>query len=349
MIKVLVVEDSPVMKELLVHIINSDPKLHVIGTASNGEEAVEAVQQLRPDVITMDINMPKMDGIEATRRIMETKPVPIVIVSGNTQAKEVTFSFQMLQAGALAVLLRPPGPGHPDYKTEAGKLIQSLKLMSEVKVVKRSPRVKIPSAPRLSSSLHSNLKASVGSQIIAIGVSTGGPPVLQKILSGLPKNIPVPLLIVQHISAGFVHGFAEWLSGTCNFPVHIATHGEKPFAGHAYIAPDGLHMGVGNNHSIVLSDHAPENGLRPSVACLFRTVAQVYGRNATGIILTGMGRDGANELKLMKETGAITIAQDKKSSVVHGMPGEAIKIDAVTHILSPEGIIKYLAGMVRNE
>lgn len=349
MIKVLIVEDSRVMQELLVHIINSDPNLHVIGTAGNGEEAVEAVQQLRPDVITMDIHMPKMDGIEATRRIMETFPTPIVIVSGNTQAKEVAYSFQMLQAGALAVLLRPPGIGHPDFKTEAGKLIQTLKLMSEVKVVKRIRRItKEPVSTQVSSS-PSDLKVSYVSQLIAIGVSTGGPPVLQKILSGLPKNFPVPVLIVQHISPGFINGFIEWLASTSNFPVQIASHNEKLLPGHVYVAPDKFHMGVGNNSRIILSNHALENGLRPSVAYLFRTVSQVFGSRATGILLTGMGKDGAEELKIMKEKGAITIAQDKESSIVHGMPGEAIKLGAATYILSPEGIIKYLDGMVRKE
>jgi len=345
MINVLIVEDSPVMQELLVHIINSDPMLHVIGITSNGEEAVEAAEKLRPDVITMDIHMPKMDGIQATSHIMEICPTPIIIVSGNTQAKEVAFSFQMLKAGALAVLMRPPGIGHPYHKIEAAALIQTLKLMSEVKVVKRNRRVLKKSASLSPPTLQSKLNISSTSKLIAIGVSTGGPPLIQKILSGLPKNFPAPVLIVQHMTHGFIDGFVEWLSSTCNFPVHVAKQGNNPLPGHAYIAPDGFHMGVGNNSRISLSDQQPDNGLKPSVAHLFSTVAKVFGSRATGILLTGMGKDGAEELKMLKETGAVTIAQDKESSVVHGMPGEAIKLDAATYVMSPEEIIKYIGSI----
>ncbi|MBT3385831.1 MAG: chemotaxis-specific protein-glutamate methyltransferase CheB [Prolixibacteraceae bacterium] len=348
MIKVLIVEDSRVMQELLIHIINSDPALNVVGKAVNGKDAIDAVKKLRPDIITMDINMPKMDGFEATRHIMETIPTPIIIVSGNAKAREVAYSFKMLQAGALAVLLRPPGLRYPDHKAEAGKLIETLKLMSEIKVIKRNGRnLKKPAHP--SFSLHAKQDFSSQSKLIAIGVSTGGPPLLQKIISGLPKNFPVPLLIVQHLSPGFLDGFAEWLALACNFPIHIAKHNEYPLPGHAYLAPDGFHMGLGNNFRIILSNHAPENGLRPSVSYLFQSIAQNFGSSATGIILTGMGKDGANELKQMKDKGAITIAQDKESSVVHGMPGEAIKLNAATHIFSPDGIIKYLSAFVKEE
>jgi len=342
MIKVLIVEDSPVMRELLTYIINSDPKLHVVGVAVNGEEAIGAVAKLKPDIVTMDIHMPKMGGIEATRRIMETNPVPIIIVSGNNQAKEVAYSFQLMEAGAIAVMLRPPGIGHPDHKSESRKLIQTLKLMSEIKVVRRSKRItkdRDTLPPEIAQDMP---KAVSTSQIIAIGASTGGPPAIMKIISGLPKDFPLPILIVQHIAQGFVEGFVEWLSLTCDYPLHLAVQGEKLLPGNGYIAPDGFHTGVDYAQRIVLSGHAPENGLKPSVAYLFRTVAQVYGPNATGIILTGMGRDGADELKLMRDAGAVTIAQDFESSVVHGMPGVAIEIGAAKYILSPENMVKYL-------
>ncbi|MCJ7693707.1 MAG: chemotaxis-specific protein-glutamate methyltransferase CheB [Sedimentisphaerales bacterium] len=347
MIKVLIVEDSRVMQELLAHIINSDPMLRVVSIVGNGEEAIDAVNKFCPDIITMDISMPKMDGITATRRIMETHAIPIVIVSGNNQATEVAYSFQLLEAGAIAVLLRPPGIGHPDYKRAAGELIQTLKLMSEIKVVTRTQRVtkeRIISPP---SSVPYIPKSSSTAEIIAIGASTGGPHILKKIISGLPKNLPVPLLIVQHIARGFVEGFVEWLSSTCNFPLHTAAHGEYLLPCHGYVAPDNFHMGVGSDGQIVLSNHAPENGLKPSVAYLFRTTAQVFGSRAVGVLLTGMGRDGADELKLMKEKGAVTFAQDKESSVVHGMPGEAIKLNAATHILSPENITAALTALTK--
>jgi len=347
MIKVLIVEDSPVVQEFLAHILTSDPAIEVAGIANNGEEACEAVKQKRPDVITMDIHMPKLNGFEATRRIMETVPTPIVVVSGSSGAKEVASTFHAMEAGALAVVMRPPGIGHPEHKAKAAELIQTVKLMSEIKVVRRfsrAARERVVAAPPIAPSL----KSATEIQIAAIGGSTGGPPALQKILSGLPQDFSVPVLIVQHIALGFVEGFREWLAGASNFPVHIASHGEQPLPGHAYIAPDGFHMGVGSGPRIVLSDHAPENGVRPSVAYLFRTVAQVMGSRAVGVLLTGMGRDGADELKAMKEKGAITIAQDEESSVVYGMPGEAIKLDAADYILPPEDIAAVLTALVKN-
>lgn len=344
MIKVLIVEDSRVMQQLLSFTICSDPDLEVVGICNDGEEALEAVKKLHPDVIAMDWHMPKLDGMQATRIIMEINPTPIVIVSASSSAKDVALSFKMIEAGALAIVQKPPSIDHPDYKKEAQELIQTLKLMSEVKMVRRISHISkkpVPAEPPI------GIEISTEIQIIAIGASTGGPLVLQKILSELPKNLPVPLLIVQHISLGFTTGFVEWLMNTTNFPLHIAFHGEYLLPGHGYIAPDNFHMGVERGPKIVLSDHELENGLRPSVAYLFRTTAQVFGSRAIGVILTGMGRDGAEELRMMKERGAITIAQDEESSVVHGMPGEAIKLNGATHILSPEGIITTLIALLK--
>lgn len=343
MIKVLIVQDSKVVQEFLVHILTSDPAIQVVGIADNGEEAIEATKQKRPDVITMDIHMPKVDGFEATRTIMEVAPTPIVIVTGSLRAKELASSFHALEAGALAVVLRPPGIGHPEYETAARELIRTVKLMSEIKVVKRHPAVK-RKAPTTTAEMEVR-KRDVQIQAIAIGASTGGPTVLQKILSGFPRSLPVPVLMVQHIATGFTKGFVEWLSSTSSFPVHIALHGEYPLPGHGYVAPDGFHLGIGNGPRIVLSDHAPENGLRPSVAYLFRSVAQTLGPRAAGVLLTGMGRDGAAELKEMKERGAVTIVQDEESSIIFGMPGEAVALNAHTYILSPDKIATFLGTL----
>jgi two-component system, chemotaxis family, protein-glutamate methylesterase/glutaminase len=343
MIKVLVVEDSPVIRGWLVHILQSDPELEVIGTASNGEHALQAVQRLRPDVITMDIHMPKMNGFEATRRIMETHPTPIVIVSGTVDSQEVSTTFRAMEAGALAVLSRPPGISHPGHETTAKELVQTVKLMSEVKVVRRWPR----SVPRMASvSKLEIMRTTADIRLVAIGTSTGGPMVLETLLSGLPKDFPVPVLIVQHMAPGFVHGFAEWLSQSSGFPVQVASDGEHLLPGHAYVAPDGVHMGTGPGGRVILSQDAPESGLRPAVSYLLRSVANVYGRNAIGVLLTGMGKDGAEALKRMKGTGAITIAQDEASSVVHGMPGEAIKLEAATYVLPPERMPAVLTDLV---
>jgi two-component system, chemotaxis family, protein-glutamate methylesterase/glutaminase len=342
MIKVLVVEDSAVVREFLVHLLSSDPDIQVIGTASNGEEALTAVQHKKPDVITMDIHMPKIDGFEATRRIMETRPTPIVIVSGSSSLQEVATTFRAIEAGALAAVSRPQGIGHQRHETSAKEMVQT------VKVVRRWPRLN--STPVVLPTPQMQVRrAPAEIQVVAIGASTGGPLVLQAILSGLPKDLPVPVLIVQHMAPGFVQGFAEWLAQSSGFPVHIPTDGEYPLPGHAYVAPDGVHMGVGTGGRVILSADEPENGLRPSVSHLFRCVAQVFGWQAVGILLTGMGRDGAEELKLMKDGGAVTIAQDKESSVVHGMPGEAIRLDAATYVLSLENIAAALIGLVQQK
>ena len=340
MIKVLIVDDSRVAQEFLAHILASDPAVRIAGVANNGEEALKMVREKRPDVITMDIHMPGMDGFEVTRAIMESLPTPIVMVSASSTATEVASSFRMLEAGALALILRPPGIGQAGHEAAARELILTVKLMSEIKVVRR-----IRPAARAGMAAPA-AQGGTEIQIIAIGASTGGPPALLKILSALPQDLAVPVLIVQHIAAGFTAGFVQWLGGAARFPVHVAEHGELPLPGHAYVAPDGLHMGISGGQRIELSDQAPENGLRPSVNHLFRSVARVSGPRAVGVLLTGMGRDGAEELKTMKDKGAVTIVQDEASSVVHGMPGEAIKLGAATYILPPEGIASMLAGVV---
>lgn len=343
-IEVLVVEDSPVVKMLLTHLLDSDPQLHVCGTANNGEEAVEFLTKQKPGIIVMDIHMPKMDGFEATRRIMETQPVPIIICSATVDPKEVATTFQALEAGALAFVEKPIGPGHPGFEEMAKNLIETVKLMSEVKVVKRWARARRvePAAPTV------ELKRSPAEvKVVAIGASTGGPPVLETILAGLPNDFPVPVLIVQHIAAGFLAGLAEWLTRTTRLPVHIASHGEPLRPARVYLAPDGVHMGMDANGRIVLSKADSEGGLCPSVAHLFHSVANVCGPNAVGILLTGMGRDGAEELKQMKDRGALTLAQDEQSSVVHGMPGEAIRLGGATHVLAPPALAATLAAWVK--
>lgn len=332
MIRVLVVEDSAVVREFLTYVLSMDRDLEIAGTATNGEEAIEAVKLLKPDVITMDIHMPKMDGFEATRRIMEVQPTPIVVVSGSSTVKEIAVTFHALEVGALALVPRPKGIGDVEFETTARELIRTVKLMSEVKVVRRWNRSKkelpTPSAPTTRISRNTS-----EIQVVAIGSSTGGPLALQAILSVLSKNFPVPLLIVQHMATGFIQGFVEWLAESTSFQVSIATDFEQLLPGHAYVAPDGLHLAVRTGNCVMLGKGEFENGLRPSVAYLFRSVAETFGKNAVGVLLTGMGRDGARELKLMRDKGAITIAQDLESSVVYGMPGEAVKLDAATYVL----------------
>jgi two-component system chemotaxis response regulator CheB len=349
MIKVLIVEDSQVVRDFLTYILSSDPAIQVIGTARDGAEAVQAVRDKKPDVVTMDVIMPKMDGFEATRLIMENTPTPIVIVSANWDPQEVDKTFRAMESGALAAIEKPVGVKHPHYKKLAQELIQTVKLMSEVKVIKRRPRLK--DSPDIPAVFPVGQIAPVISELkaVAIGASTGGPPAIKAILSGLPEDFSAPVLIVQHIAAGFVQGFTDWLAHSSGFPVKIAAPGEYPAPGCAYAAPDDVQMGIGNDGRIFLSKGAPENGLRPSVSCLFRSVAEGFGKNAAGVLLTGMGKDGAKELKLMKEKGAVTIAQDRESSVVYGMPGEAASLNAAAYILPPAKIAAFLSALSRRK
>lgn len=346
-IGVLVVEDSPTVRELLVHILGTDPGLRILGTASDGEEALVEVRRRRPDVITMDIHMPRMDGLEATRRIMETAPTPIVLVSGSEDPRQVATTFDAMEAGALAVLRRPVGPGHPDHVAMASELVQTVKLMAEVRVVRRWPRSRLQgAAPRPVA--RESRRVAKRARIVAIGASTGGPPVLETILAGLPKDFPLPVLIVQHMAAGFVTGFVDWLARTSTLPVHVARQGELLLAGHAYVAPDALQMRIDGAGRVALAPGAPVNGLCPSVSVLFRSIEEVFGGAAIAGLLSGMGRDGADELQRLRAAGAVTFAQDQESSVVHGMPGEAIRLDAAAFVLSPEKIAGVLTSVANH-
>lgn len=341
-IRVLVVEDSPSARDLLVHIVNTDPAFQVVGTARDGEAAVRAVSCRKPDVVTMDVHMPKMDGLTATRKIMETNPLPIVIVSASFDPSETETCFVALAAGALAVAGKPQGIGHPEHEATARKLLRTLKLMAEVKVVRRRP------APeRAPASMVAPPRARPGIRTVAIGASTGGPPVIQAILSRLPRDFPAAVLIVQHITDGFREGFVRWLADASRFPVHLAAHGSEALPGNAYVAPEGFLLGVEAGNRLSLSRDEGDNGNSTSVSHLFRSVAAACGPQAVGVLLTGMGKDGAEELGTMRARGAVTIAQDRESSVIYGMPGEAAKRNAAKYILPPEGIVEVLVRLVQ--
>lgn len=340
-IKVLIVDDSAVARSLLTHLLNSDPQLEVMAAVESGQAAIDFLAGTKPDVVLMDIQMPRLDGFETTRRIMETAPLPIVICTGASDPREMATTFRAMEAGALACLGKPVSPEHSDYETLANELIQTIKLMAEVKVVKRWSKSRLAAAARGSRSPKYS-----GVQVVGIGASTGGPPILQTILNSLPKDFGVPILIVQHIAPGFLSGLIEWLHQTTGLQIQVASHGTIPLPGHVYFAPDDLHLGMGANFRLKLTREDPEYGLRPSVSYLFRSLAETCGSHAIGVILSGMGKDGAAELLLMRNKGAITIAQDKETSVVHGMPGEAIDIGAAAHVLPGERIADMLLALI---
>lgn len=346
MIDVLIVDDSKVGRMMLTRILESDPLIRVIGAVVDGQAALDFVRGRTPTVILMDIHMPGMDGFETTRRIMETQPVPIIVCSATTDTREVATTFRVMEAGAVACLEKPVGLEHPDFDHIAANIRQTVRLMSEVKVVRRWARARL--TPAVSPIARSADVPDVRPEVKAVGIgaSTGGPQVLQEILAGLPKNFPVPILVVQHIARGFLPGLAEWLNQTTSLEVQIAAYGVYAMPGHVYLAPDDFHMGITAGGRIRLTKEEPQNHLRPAVSYLFRSLADAYGPAAVGMLLTGMGKDGAAELKLLKDTGALTIAQDRDSSVVHGMPGEAIRLRAATHVWPADKIADGLLAAV---
>lgn len=338
-ITVLVVDDSPSMRLMLNHVLGRDTRIQVLATVNDGQAAIDflATCSVRPDVVLMDIHMPRLDGFETTRRIMETNPLPIVICTATADPKELQVAFRSMEAGAVACVEKPVGYDDPQFETIALNLQETVRLMAEVKVIRRWPRPRLAGVRPVAATLATN-RAAVP-RIVGIGASTGGPPVLQSILSGLPRDdFPAPLLIVQHITRGFLQGMVEWLNQTTGLHVHVAAHGAIPESGHVYVAPDDFHLGVSAAGRLVLSREPPEAGVRPAVSFLFRSLADHVGANAVGVLLTGMGRDGADELKRMRERGALTIAQDRESCVVHGMPGAAVEIGAATQVLPADRI-----------
>ncbi|HEY3653658.1 MAG TPA: chemotaxis-specific protein-glutamate methyltransferase CheB [Steroidobacteraceae bacterium] len=345
-IKVLVADDSQVTRMLLVQLLNSDPCIRVIGAVNDGQAALDflAAGVQRPDVVVMDIHMPRLDGFEATRRIMETQPLPIIICTATASPKDLAVAFRSMEAGAVACVEKPVALG-ADFEPRLRNLLQTVRLMSEVKVVRRWNRSHSAPVTMPASSL-GKPRGFAGVKLIGIGASTGGPPVLQTILSGLPKEFPVPLLIVQHIARGFLPGMVDWLSQTTGLRVHIAAHGATPLPGHVYVAPDDFHLAADARGHMVLAREQAESGLRPAVSYLFRSLADSYGANAVGVLLTGMGKDGAAELKRMRDHGAYTIAQDRDSSIVHGMPGAAIELGAASQILPADRIAGALIARV---
>lgn len=351
MIRVLVAEDSAVTREYLVYLLSEDHVLEVVGTAQDGLEAVAQAERLKPDVIVMDVYMPRMNGYEATLQIMERVPTPIVMVSASFPRDQVGMSFAALQAGALTVVEKPGGPGHPDHAETTRDLVRTVKLMSEVKVVRRWPRSRdqgaglggqreltVRRSPAPIPWPHSKIR------LIAIGASTGGVQVIAEILRELSGDLGVPILVVQHIAPGFTMGLADWLGQVTRLKVKVAEAGEATRPGTVYLAPNGFQMGIAMEGRIRLTKELAADGFSPSASYLFQSVAEAYGRSAVGILLTGMGRDGATGLQRLREAGGVTIAQDKESSVIFGMPGEAIRLGAAMYVLSPEQI----AGTIRS-
>ncbi|HEY74466.1 MAG: chemotaxis response regulator protein-glutamate methylesterase [Chloroflexi bacterium] len=332
-IRVLVVEDSPTVQAILVSMLQDTPGFEVVGRAQNGQDAVRLTARLRPDVITMDIRMPRMNGLEATRQIMSTTPTPIVVITSAVYDKDLNVAFNAIAAGALTVVEKPKGLGPEAYEAVRDQLVTTIRLMSDVQVVTLWPSRQRP-APSPSP------QADV--ELIAIASSTGGPGVLREILSALPGDMSIPIAVVQHITSGFARGFAQWLDSTTELQVAIAQDNKPLTPGRALIAPDDTHVTIRRGGIVCLDHSPPVKGLRPSATLLFDSVAETYGAAAAGVVLTGMGQDGADGLEKLKQAGGRVIAQDEASCVVFGMPKAAIERGVTDHVLPPDKIASVL-------
>jgi two-component system, chemotaxis family, protein-glutamate methylesterase/glutaminase len=342
-LRVLVADDSASARLLLQGILDADPDLEVVGQATDGAEAVDLADRLQPDVITMDVAMPGVDGLEATRRIMAQGPRPIVLVSA-VFPPDIHNSFRALEAGAVTLLEKPHGPGSPAFAREAAELVATVKLMAGVKLVRRNLRRAGDGPPP------GLFPARVPSEVLrvaAIAASTGGPPAVAQVLRGLPPGWSVPVLVVQHIGSGFDVGLARYLGENTPLPVGLAEDGDTIRPGTVYVSPAEAHLGVTAGGRLTVTNGEPIEGYRPSANHVFRSVAQAFGPAAAGVVLTGMGRDGADGLLALRQAGGLAIAQDQATSTVYGMPRQAVLRGAAEVVLPVEDIAAALVDRAR--
>ena len=352
MIRVLVVDDSALMRKLIPQLLERDNSIHVVGTAMDGEFALKKIDEFKPDAITLDLEMPRMDGIETLRRIMHHHQVPVVVVSAHTREGAST-TFKALHMGAFDFVAKPQNVLNEGMSEIADELI------AKIKAAVSSPFTRRPLLPASSGVVSKpkpkrSVVAGPASKVVAIGISTGGPNTLEYMLSHLPAEFPAAILVVQHMPAGFTETFAKRLNDSCSLEVKEAQSGDLLSAGRVLVCPGDRHMRVRRmplGDVVVLSDDPKTNGHRPSVDVLFRSVAQEFGADAVGLIMTGMGEDGAEGLGVMKACGALTIAQDENSSVVFGMPRAAIERGYASRVVSLEALPNTLiahCGLLRN-
>jgi two-component system chemotaxis response regulator CheB len=341
----MVVEDSPVARELITDALNSDPRLRVICAVDTAEKALRLLPKLAPDVISMDIRLPGMDGVEATRRIMAERPTPVVVVATDQRAETVSCSMEALGAGALAVVEKPRVESPEAYRAMAGRLCDQFVNMSQVKVVRQRFAADRAPMPHVNGKMERPRTAIAGRpfDVVAIAASTGGPAAIANVLKGLGPDLAVPILVVQHMAGAFLEGYAAWLGDVSLLPARLARDGEMPGPGTVYVAPSGHHLIIAKGALRLVADTS-SRGHVPSADSLFRSLAVASGSRAIGVLLTGMGNDGAAGLLALRRAGAHTIAQDQATSAVYGMPGAAAALGAASEQL-PIGAI---AGRVRD-
>jgi two-component system, chemotaxis family, protein-glutamate methylesterase/glutaminase len=325
-VRVLVVDDSALMRKLIPQIIERDSGIQVIGTAMDGEFALKKIEELKPDVVTLDLDMPRMDGMETLRLIVRNHKVPVIIVSAHT-TQGASATFKALASGAFDFVAKPKDAASAHMDEISKELIGKIKVASQSGVSQVANPALVLSEPKRAAKPAAKPKRAP-SKIVAIGISTGGPNALQYVLSQLPGDFPGSILVVQHMPEGFTELFARRLDECCAIDVKEAQSGDLLVAGRALICPGNRHMKVKRmplGDIIVLSDDDRVNGHRPSVDVLFRSVAQEFGNNSLAVIMTGMGEDGAEGMNAIKRVGGMTVAQSEDSCVVFGMPKAAIE------------------------
>lgn len=342
-VRVLIVDDSLVVRRILKTMLETDPDIRVVGMAADGGEAVELTAQLRPDVVTMDLVMPGMDGLEATSRIMAHHPTPVLFFSSYFDQEGMHSRFDALAAGALDVVEKPTLMPDDQWTAQAGALARKVKSLAQVPVVAhiRGTHVRSPQRPP-------GRTGGTAVDVVGIGVSSGGPRVLDEVLSTLPPAFALSVVVVQHMAEGFLGGLVAWLQQRCPVPVKVAAEGDLILPTHVLFAPDGAHLVVLPSGRVHLSDADPVMGHRPSVDVALTSLAKVYGSRAAGMLLTGMGSDGAHGLLAMRHAGGVTMVQNEESCVVFGMPRAAIELGAAQRVLSTAGLIDSLKRLHRD-
>ncbi len=347
-IRVLIVDDSMFMRGAVKKILDGDPRFEVIGMAKDGAEGVQKTLALAPDVVTMDFNMPKMDGATAVREIMARKPTPVLMLSAHTHegARE---TFEALAAGAVDFLPKPSGEVSADLSSLHHALIDKLVAASHatprVYTHGAGPHSPPGAAARSATKQDASSSLPPGLRVCVIGVSTGGPAALTQVIPHLPANLGLALLIVQHMPAQFTAPFADRLDSLSQITVREAVDGERPRRGLALVAPGDHHLDLDDHGVIKITTAAEVNGCRPSADVTMRSVARVFGRRTAGVVMTGMGRDGAEGLLAIRHVGGVTLAQDRETSVVYGMPRAAIEAGAAETVAPLDQIAHWLAGI----
>ncbi|MBM7867483.1 chemotaxis-specific protein-glutamate methyltransferase CheB [Heliobacterium gestii] len=354
-IRVVLVDDSPVALFVLKKLLARSDHIDVVGTASDGRQALALIPMADPDVVCTDLHMPEMDGLELTRRLMEEFPKPIMVLSAVDGNAERTF--QVLQAGALEFVEKPAGLAEPELKDKAKEIIDKISILAGVKVFRKRRQAGLAGLPTVLSPLPGFAPAMGIGQVlgqtlatpavIGIGASTGGPTAFSEILREIPADYPVPIVAVQHMAAGFMSAFVHHLNGFSRIEAKLAEEGEKIRPGRLYFAPEDYHLEVERSGCLRLSGAPPLEGHRPSVGVLLASLGRHFAAESWGVLLTGMGKDGAAALKTIRNTGGFTVAQEEASCAVYGMPGEAEKLGAACRFMAPRAIGKLLAGLAR--